>query len=463
LAPLELLLWGMVISFEAARDNNNNNDSTMKCIVYGRTLGSYHSVANRSIPTLVNANTTVLVRVHAVGLNPVDAKGVVGDKVPAVMRPWLHRLVTAGKIPGFDFSGTVVQQQQTEKEEEYEGTSNNSNQQQFQCGQAVFGIMPPFQGTLAEYIRVPTDQIWHMPKQIKSAGDDDDDPPTNEDFIQAAALPLAGLTALQCLGPLILHTKQTNPTTRQQPLSVLIIGASGGTGHVAIQVANCLFQQQQNDSTKNIQYHITAVCSTRNVDFCRQLGATHVVDYTAADAEPLLVHALKAAPGWPYDVVMDCVTSDDPRDVIHVHYPSLLQTTGVLNRDYVYRRLGGPPSDWMRAGCQLIWGARSSSISSSWWWPNQSEQLFWISLPQTVPDLVQLYQWTNDGKLCATVNHVYSFSAEGVTQAMDDILSRRVRGKVVVQVYPPLVEKVSISMEDEPTTGVDGTTLLKQD
>ena len=149
------------------------------------------------------------------GLNPVDAKDVIGDKLPhqwMTMRKGVQSCLK-NNIVGFDFAGTVAEDQSF-----------------FRHGDKVFGNMPPLEGTLAEYISVPLDQIWHMPNNVN--------------YVQAAALPLVGLTALQRLSPYI-----AAGTTD----SVLILGASGGTGHCAVQVARNLGA-----------HHVTAVCSGRN-------------------------------------------------------------------------------------------------------------------------------------------------------------------------------------------------------
>jgi NADPH:quinone reductase-like Zn-dependent oxidoreductase len=348
----------------------------MRCIVYGKQQGL--QILTRPMPAL--SHNTVLVKVHCSGLNPVDAKDVIGDKLPHSWT-WARGLVQsfiANKIPGIDFSGTVVD-------------SSEQSASSFQPGDKVFGCMPPFQGSLAEYICVPTDQVCYMPR--------------NYTFEQAAALPLVGLTALQALKG---HVDSKS--------SVLIIGASGGTGHVALQVAaKCLGAA-----------HVTAVCSTRNANFCRAHGATHVVDY----GRGAVVSDLKAAPGCPYTVVLDCVTSADPRDQA-MQYPAMIQdpANGLVclqDNDYVYRRLGGASLDWIRAGLERTTGLNC--------WKNKHEKLFWIRFPKSSYELRQLQEWAESGKLAVNVSNVFDFSVSGVRAAFDEILSRRTVGKVIVRV-----------------------------
>ena len=106
----------------------------------------------------------VLVRVHAAGLNPVDAKYVIGDKLPFDTSSFVK-----GYTIGFEFSGVVV--------------AIDGNEQFYKVGDEVFGSMPPLHGTLSEYIMAPKNQINHKPHSLR--------------FIEAAGLPLVGLTAYQ--------------------------------------------------------------------------------------------------------------------------------------------------------------------------------------------------------------------------------------------------------------------------
>jgi NADPH:quinone reductase-like Zn-dependent oxidoreductase len=133
----------------------------MKCILYGRE--QLELCSSRPTPKL-GRRGHVVVRVAVAGLNPVDAKEIVGDKIPAswtTLRRWIKRYILANQAPGFDFAGICMEE-----------TGDLA------VGDAVFGIMPPFGGTLAEYISVPVHQLCRMP--------------TNLTFPEAAALPLVG-------------------------------------------------------------------------------------------------------------------------------------------------------------------------------------------------------------------------------------------------------------------------------
>jgi alcohol dehydrogenase len=137
----------------------------MKAIIYG-----HRHVEEAQLPLPFNERNHVLVKVHAVGLNPVDAKDVLGDKLPhswSKTREFIKTHFVENHVIGFDFSGDVVA----------------SSVSEYQPGDAVFGTMPPRQGSCAQYISAPTDQISKKPSVLS--------------YEEAASLPLVGLTALQ--------------------------------------------------------------------------------------------------------------------------------------------------------------------------------------------------------------------------------------------------------------------------
>lgn len=154
----------------------------MKCIVYGKDSRPVSKTV--PVPDVVGSNKNnnyraghVLVQVHAAGLNPVDAKDVMGDKLPhswTTVKSWLRSFIS-DKIPGFDFAGVVVCG---------ENDKDAPPPHHFAAGDKVFGTMPPLCGTLAEYISVPIDQVCYMPSNLS--------------FEEAAALPLVGYVLLRC-------------------------------------------------------------------------------------------------------------------------------------------------------------------------------------------------------------------------------------------------------------------------
>jgi NADPH:quinone reductase-like Zn-dependent oxidoreductase len=170
----------------------------------------------------------VLVRVRAASINPADWYGMTGT--PYVGRTQMGLRKPKEQALGIDFAGTV------------EAVGKDITQ--FRPGDEVFGGRT---GALAEYVSVKNAVA---PK------------PANLTFEEAAAVPVAALTALQGLR----DKGQVQPGQR-----VLINGASGGVGTFAVQIAKALGAE------------VTGVCSPRNVDIARSLGADHVIDYTRED------------------------------------------------------------------------------------------------------------------------------------------------------------------------------------
>ena len=172
----------------------------------------------------------VLVRVRAASVNPADWYGVSGT--PLVARVEMGLLKPKSNRLGIDYAGTV----------EAVGRAVT----QFQTGDEVFGGRD---GAFAEYVCARADRAVVLK-------------PANLTFEQAAAVPVAAITALQGLR----DKGQLQPGQK-----VLINGASGGVGTFAVQIAKALGAE------------VTGVCSTRNVDLVRSLGADHVVDYSKED------------------------------------------------------------------------------------------------------------------------------------------------------------------------------------
>jgi D-arabinose 1-dehydrogenase-like Zn-dependent alcohol dehydrogenase len=139
------------------------------------------------------------------------------------------------------------------------------------------------------------------------------------------------------------YEKNVSATT-----SVLVIGGSRGTGHLALQLTRCFGAHK-----------VTTICSSKNNDFCRLCGATEVIDYS--NGAEAIISDLMQSPHMPFHVVMDCVSSADPRDMT-MNYPDLIQrhpkTIGLLTEKYIYQRLGGPSLDWIRAGVERTIGMR---------------------------------------------------------------------------------------------------------
>jgi NADPH:quinone reductase-like Zn-dependent oxidoreductase len=213
----------------------------MKAIVY-REYGTPDVLEFQEVDPPVVADDEILLQVRAASVNPYDWHYVTGA-------PYLVRL-SAGlrrpkqPIPGADMAGEVA--------------AVGRNVTQFAPGDEVFGLGG---GSFAEYVSVRADRMARKPAGLT--------------FEQAAAVPMAGLTALQGL------RDRGRLRSGQQ---VLVIGASGGVGTFAVQLA------------KSFGAAVTGVCSSRNVAAVGALGADHVVDYTREDF---------VRGGRRYDLILD--------------------------------------------------------------------------------------------------------------------------------------------------------------
>lgn len=202
----------------------------MKAIVY-REYGSPDVLKLENVDKPTPKDNEVLVKVHAASINYADWVALTG-------KPLLGRMMIGGiqkpkhTILGYDIAGKVE--------------AVGKDVKQFQPGDDVFGdISAQGGGGFAEYAAVPEEMLV-----VK---------PANVPYEEAAAVPLAGVTALQGV-----RTKgQVKPGQK-----VLIVGASGGVGMYAVQIAKVLGAE------------VTAVCSAKKLDVVRSIGADHAVDYT---------------------------------------------------------------------------------------------------------------------------------------------------------------------------------------
>ena len=200
----------------------------------------------------------VLVRVRAASVNAADWHVMRGDPKLARLQLGVRRPTAA--VRGRDFAGEVA--------EVGTGVTHVGP------GDEVFGETGMADGAFAEYVRAPAGQVALKPAVLT--------------FEQAAAVPLAGCTALQAL----------RDVARVQPGQRLLVnGASGGVGTFAVQIG------------KALGAHVTAVCSTRNVELVRSLGADDVVDYTVED----VVSARQR-----FDVILDLVGNRRLRELRRV-------------------------------------------------------------------------------------------------------------------------------------------------
>jgi NADPH:quinone reductase-like Zn-dependent oxidoreductase len=201
----------------------------VKAIVHER-YGPPDVLELREVDKPVVGDDEVLVRVHATSVNPVDWHTVTGT--PYLVRMMAGLLKPKSEFLGVDFAGTV------------EAVGRDVTQ--FQPGDEVFGARD---GAFANYVCVREKRAVVQK-------------PANVTFEQAAAVGVAAISALQGL---------RDKGQIQSGQKVLINGASGGVGTFAVQIA------------KSFGAEVTGVCSTRNVEIVRSIGADHVIDYTQED------------------------------------------------------------------------------------------------------------------------------------------------------------------------------------
>jgi NADPH:quinone reductase-like Zn-dependent oxidoreductase len=226
------------------RSNARQRIATMRAAVQHR-YGPPSVLESSEVGVPAPRPGEVLVRVSATSVHPGDYFVMTGE-------PYMVRLVYGLRrprhgIPGMDLAGVVA--------------AVGKDVTTLRPGDEVFGWSSA--GALAEYARVPADHLVAVPANVSVA--------------DAAAVATSGMTALQAL---------RNVADVRPGQTVLIAGASGGVGTFAVQIAKALGAE------------VTGVCSTRNVELVRSLGADHVIDYTSTDF---------TRAGKRYDVILDNV------------------------------------------------------------------------------------------------------------------------------------------------------------
>jgi NADPH:quinone reductase-like Zn-dependent oxidoreductase len=293
----------------------------------------------------------VLVRVRAAAVNPGDW-AIVGG-LPYIARPVYGLRKPKNSARGTDVAGEVV--------------AVGPGVTRFRPGDGVFGWCKHLGGAFAEYASVSEDAL--VPK------------PTNLTFEQAAAVPMAGLVALQALRDV--RAGQT----------VLVNGASGGIGTFAVQIA------------KSLGADVTGVCSTSNVDLVRSIGADQVIDYTKEDFTQT---------GQRYDLILDNVGNHSLSDL-----RGALTPMGTLVPNG-----GGFQNRWFASGGRVIRAKLSSRFVS------QTLRTFIIA--PTQENLVVLRELIESGKVTPVIDRTYPLSE--TAQAIDHVGGGHARGKVVINV-----------------------------
>jgi NADPH:quinone reductase-like Zn-dependent oxidoreductase len=288
----------------------------------------------------------VLIRIRAASVNPLDWRLLRG-------KPWFARFLIGGlrkpkgTRPGVDVAGQIE--------------AVGRNVKQFKPGDEVFGAG---RGAFAEYVCTVEDKL-----ALK---------PTNLSFEGAAAVPVAAISALQGL---------RDKGRIQQGQKVLVDGAGGGVGTFAVQIA------------KSFGAEVTAVCSTRNLDTARSIGADHVIDYTREDF---------TKSGQRYDLILAANA-----------YHSIFDYRRALSPNGIYVMVGGGGAQILQA---LLLGPILSLMGS--------KKTSFIMAKIDKKDLVLLKDLLETGKLVPIIDRRYPLS--DVAEAFRYLEEGHARGKVVI-------------------------------
>jgi NADPH:quinone reductase-like Zn-dependent oxidoreductase len=324
----------------------------MKAITQAE-FGSADVLQLSEVPKPSPRTGEVLVRVRAASPNPWDWHFMRG-------LPYISRLAGAGlrkpknTVLGSDVAGEVE--------------AVGAGVTHFKPGDAIFGFVGA--GAFAEYVSIPEGFLGFKPANLT--------------FEQAATLPLAGMTALQGLRDI----GEIRPGQQ-----VLIIGASGGVGTLAVQIA------------KWYGAIVTGVCSTRNVALVRSIGADHVVDYTQQDV---------TRSGMTYDLIFQLAGMTSPGAFRRILTPS---GRLVLSSGDSTGRVIGPMNRMVKAAILSVF---------------LSQTLRPLTMQRSRQDLEVLRDLVEAGSLTPVVEQTYPLSA--AAQAVHHLETGRVRGKLAISV-----------------------------
>ncbi len=321
----------------------------MKAIVYAK-YGPPDVLELKEVEKPAPKDDEVLIKVHAASANAADWHLLRGD-------PFLLRLTGTGllkpknKILGADVAGRV------------EAVGRNAKQ--FQPGDDVFGdISADGWGGFAEYVSVPESALVLKPANIS--------------FEEAAAVPMAAVTALQG----VRDKGQIQPGQK-----VLINGASGGVGTFAVQIA------------KSFGAEVTGVCSTRNLDMARSIGADQVIDYTQEDF---------TRNGHRYDLI-----------IAANGYQSISDYKRALNPEGIYVMTGG-------SGAQMF----QAIFLGPWISKTGSKKLGNLAAKPNKKDLAFMKELLEAGKVVPVIDRQHTLSE--VPEALRYLEEGHAKGKVVI-------------------------------
>jgi NADPH:quinone reductase-like Zn-dependent oxidoreductase len=326
----------------------------MKAIIAAQ-YGSPETLEYQEVDKPIPGDNQVLVKIHAVSIN-------YGNVVLLRGKPYLARLAFGlvkpkYKIPGGDIAGVVE--------------SVGKNVSQFQPGDEVYGdLSRSGWGGFSEYVAVPEQAIANKP--------------TNLSFVEAAAVPMAAVTALQGI------RDKGNVKAGQQ---VLIYGGSGGVGTFAVQIA------------KTLGAEVTTVCSTSKVDIAKAIGADSVIDYMKEDFSKRKER---------YDVIIGA-NGSQPISI----YKNILKERGT------FVHVGGSENQMYQVMLKGLWISLTEKKTMGHFLQRANQE-----------DLVFLKELIEEGKVKPVIDREYNKLAE-IPDALTYFERGHAKGKVVVSIVEP--------------------------
>lgn len=317
----------------------------MKAIVYTK-YGSPDVLQFKDVEKPMPNDNEVLIKIHAASVNAYDWHFLTADI-------FLIRFMGAGLLKpkytrlGADIAGRVE--------------AVGKNVKQFQPGDEVFGMV---RGGFAEYACAPEDALVLKPSNLS--------------FEEAAAVPMAAITALQGLRDI---------GKIQQGQKVLINGASGGVGTFAVQIA------------KSFGAEVTAVCSTRNLERARSIGADHIIDYTKENF---------TKSGKQYDLILAANG-----------YHSLSAYKRALTPKGIYVMAGGSMAQIFQ-----------SMLVGSWMSESGGKKMDGVRAKRSQKDLAFLKELLEAGKVVPVIDRRYPLSE--TAEALRYLGEGHARGKIVI-------------------------------
>ncbi len=323
-------------------------DHSMRAVTYS-CYGGPEVLQLSDVAKPIAANDEIVVRVKAASVNPLDWHYLRGS--PYIMRLMVGLGSPNDNMMGVDFAGVVE--------------SVGPDVTRFKPGDEVFGGRG---GAFADYIKLPeTRGVTHKPDNIT--------------FEQAAAVPIAAVSALQAL-------RDSGEVKAGQ--NVLINGASGGVGTFAVQIA------------KSFGAQVTGVCSTRNIELVKSFGADKIVNYKKDDF---------VEQGILYDLIID-----------NVGNRSIGEYQAALKDDGILVMVGGPKGDWI--------GPFKNSIMSAFSAPFTNQKLRGFLATMNKDDLAVLGELMRSGQVVPAIDK--RFPLDQIQDAIRYSESGRARGKIII-------------------------------